>query len=281
MLFQRAARAAGFWFVLASLGCAGDGPPPTASTGNTFAELQASVFTRYCAVGPCHSAGVGAGGLVLEGPSAYDQLVNAPPENSAALEVGWQRVVPGVPDRSFLWIKLTGPGLGQGSRMPLGAPPLPEQELRRIEEWILAGAPRGGEAVGGVGTPTPSPSPSPTPIATLNPPSASFAALESQVLRPRCAVAFCHDATTRAGGLDLTAAYDDLVGVPPTNVAARDAGWLRVTPGQPQASFLLVKLTLSAFDERWGSPMPLVGARLEPLWIEALTAWIEAGAPNN
>lgn len=246
---------------------------------DTFAALQTDVFARQCALGPCHSVGVAAGGLVLEGPGAYEALVGAVPENFTAREAGWLRVTPGAPERSFLWAKLVGPGPGQGSRMPLGAAPLAPEQLARIEAWILAGAPRGDEPPLLV---TPSPSPTATPVATDPTPAAvSFARLQAEVFVPRCAVAFCHDGTSRAGNLDLTQPYESLVGVPPANSAARDAGWMRVDPGRPERSFLLTKITLATFDTRWGSPMPLSGPKLEAAWVEAIAAWISRGAPRD
>lgn len=270
--------AVGAFFFRALVGCAGDGPPPAGSDGDVFAALQGEVFARHCALGPCHSVGVAAGGLVLEGPNAYEELVNAAAENAVARANGWLRVTPHAPERSFLWIKLTGPGPGQGSRMPLGAPPLAANELERIRNWILSGAPRGQ---GPVQLPTPSPSPSPTPTAEVASVESSFARLRQEVFGPKCAVAFCHDATTRAGGLDLTNPHEALVGAEPTNLEARSAGWLRVTPGHPEASFLVMKLSLTSFDPRWGSPMPFSGPRLEDHWLEAITAWIERGALDD
>ncbi len=258
--------------------CAGDGPPPAALGGETFAALQTEVFARHCALGPCHSAAVAAGGLVLEGPDVYDELVDVAPQNAAARLAGWLRVTPFSPERSFLWVKLTGPAPGQGSRMPLGAPPLDQDALARIERWILLGAPRGEDPVV---VPSPSPSPTATVTAEVTPSQSSFRRLQEELFRPRCAVAFCHDSTTRASGLDLTNPYPALVGVLPTNTEAREAGWLRVTPGRPEASFLLTKVKLTSFDPRWGSPMPLSGPRLDTPWLEALTAWIERGAPND
>lgn len=125
-------------------GCAGDGTDLTDASGGTFAELQARVFDTRCALGPCHSSAAAAGGLVLESAFAYDELVGITPSNDAARAAGLLRVAPGEPERSFLWRKLTNPGPGEGSRMPLGGEPLPEAELEEIRVWILAGAPRTG-----------------------------------------------------------------------------------------------------------------------------------------
>jgi hypothetical protein len=50
------------------------------------------------------------------------------------------RVKPGDPDHSFLMIKLLGPRLDEGSRMPLIGSPLSSQQLDLIRSWILQGA---------------------------------------------------------------------------------------------------------------------------------------------
>jgi mono/diheme cytochrome c family protein len=153
---------AGLAFVL---GCAGDGPvPPTG--GSSFDEIQRTIFNVNCVSGECHSSTAQAGGLVLEEGQSYGKLVGVPPENATARAAGLQRVTAGDPDNSFLLIKLTGPGPGEGSGMPLGASPLSNDDIDSIRQWILAGAP-------GPGLPTPTFSvtalPTDTPTATPTP----------------------------------------------------------------------------------------------------------------
>ena len=58
-------------------------------------------------------------------------------EHSALIKEGGP-VVPGDPDASRLYKRLLGEG---GAQMPFLAPPLPEQEIETIKNWILAGAP--------------------------------------------------------------------------------------------------------------------------------------------
>ena len=55
---------------------------------------------------------------------------------------------------------------------------------------------------------------------------------------------FCHDSIGMSGGLVLLEgqSYGNLVDVPPQNAAALARGLLRVTPDDPDNSFLLVKL---------------------------------------
>jgi hypothetical protein len=107
------------------------------------------------------------------------------------------------------------------------------------------------------------------------------------VMVKQCASAEgCHgERPTDSVKLDLRpdAAYSELVGV---RAEARE-GWLRVTPGQPDASFLLDKLS-GRLGRGEGKPMPIdeeTGAPIEPSplpegYVEhVLVPWIRSGAP--
>jgi hypothetical protein len=88
----------------------------------------------------CHVGNMAAAGLRLDGPNPYAALVHAP----SSLSPTRVRVMPGRPDKSVLWLKLTGKHRQAGifgDRMPLDKP-LPPSELRAIERWIRRGAPR-------------------------------------------------------------------------------------------------------------------------------------------
>jgi len=113
------------------------------------------------------------------------------------------------------------------------------------------------------------------------PPPATFATLERQVFGASCATVSCHGAAD-SGGLTLAtgSAYANLVGVPAANPGAHAAGLLRVVPGDPDASFLLDKLTgMLTPDE--GDPMPRVGGPLPAARIDLVRRWIAAGAPAD
>jgi hypothetical protein len=115
----------------------------------------------------------------------------------------------------------------------------------------------------------------PTPTATL---PATLASIQTTIFSLRCAIPMCHDPVTMTGSLILTAgqAYGQLVGVPPSVEIARDAGMLRVDPGHPENSFLLVKLEGPPPGE--GSRMPLTGAPLTDAEIQLIHDWIANGA---
>ena len=113
----------------------------------------------------------------------------------------------------------------------------------------------------------------PTPVQTI-----AFAAIRDTILAPRCALPTCHDAAARSGNLVLDAAnaYDALVGVEPNIDTAREAGLLLVDPGQPDNSFLLIKLSGPPPDQ--GSRMPLTGDPLSESETALIAEWIAQGA---
>lgn len=297
--------------------------------GPTFAEVQQQVLNPNCLSSGCHNAGDSAGELVLAGAGAWAELVGVAPANANAAAAGLLRVVPFSPDASFLLAKIAGPAPNQGNRMPIGAPPLSAADIDLVRRWIANGA-AGTAAPTTTPTPTPPPTSSPSPTATPTgtgtatttptgtvPPSATptatatatasptasatptvdpnlFRAIREEILRPSCAVAFCHDTTGApfAGNLDLSdaVAWENLVGVAPANPAAAAAGLLRVEPGDPQGSFLLRKVCVAAhgaalcpepLPAAWGSRMPLVGPALDAAEVELIREWILAGAPDE
>jgi hypothetical protein len=309
-------------------GCAGNGPAPDDS-GSSFDEIQSTIFNVSCISGPCHSSTAQQGNLVLEEGISYGRLVDVVPFNDTARAAGLLRVVPGNAAQSFLLIKLTGPGAGEGSPMPLAMPPLSAANIEKIRSWILAGAP-------GPGGPSPTPSPTlppsatPTltpsatdtvaPTVTLTPtvtpsgtqqstatatvtatrtptftptaspsgvPTPTFSIdstlpqIQTTIFDTTCLDVGCHNATDRAGDQSLAPgeSYGQLVNVTPSNVAAAQDGLLRVTPDDPDTSFLVTKLTLpTVFDLRYFSRMPLGKPMLSAEQIEHIRAWILRGA---
>jgi hypothetical protein len=92
------------------------------------------------------------------------------------------------------------------------------------------------------------------------------------------AVRACHQGARPAGSLNLTPllAHGNLVNVAATSVP----GWVRVVPGNPEASYLMVKL--DAVDGPLGfrgTIMPPDGPVCAGM-IGAVRRWIEAGAPG-
>lgn len=104
-----------------------------ASLTAEFASIQARVFTPYCTA--CHQGAAAPLGLRLTEDVSYSLLVNAPSVEQPALK----RVLPGDPDGSYLVRKISGTA-AVGGRMPLGGPPLPQEAIDAIRQWIRDGA---------------------------------------------------------------------------------------------------------------------------------------------
>lgn len=123
-------------------------PPPAPTVTPTapvevpsFARIQTEILTPRCAVPFCHAGAALGGGLSLVEGSAYDQLVGVTPAAAVAADAGYLRVDAGRPDTSFLLLKLVGPSLAFGSRMPIGGA-LSSAQIELVRAWILGGAPR-------------------------------------------------------------------------------------------------------------------------------------------
>ena len=120
------------------------GDPACAEFDSTFEAIQSVVFERQgCTQDVCHGS-ARQGGLDLREGVSYASLIEAPSLGSPLA-----RVVPGSPDRSYLFHKLaaaTRPGSFaiSGSPMPSGLAPLSEDELEAIRLWIKGGAPERG-----------------------------------------------------------------------------------------------------------------------------------------
>jgi hypothetical protein len=116
---------------------------PCQTFESTFAAIQNVIFQgRGCTENVCHGSSA-QGGLDLRPDVAYDNLVDV-----FSLFGQMDLVEPGEQARSFLWRKLAKATLGlepvPGTAMPNGLPPIPENELEALRQWIRAGAPRTG-----------------------------------------------------------------------------------------------------------------------------------------
>jgi hypothetical protein len=142
-----------FALALTLIACGGDSAttnqPPNSS--GSFAQLQTSVLTPSCAVSGCHVASSAAanGNLVLSADVAYDNVVNAAPDNLAAKRDGLKRIRPFKPDSSLLFRKvvlaLAAHNGEYGNVMPVGNQAIPQGQVDFIRKWIEAGAPRTGD----------------------------------------------------------------------------------------------------------------------------------------
>jgi hypothetical protein len=102
-----------------------------------FNREVAPLFAAHCAV--CHVVdGVAWGStrLPLTEDAAWDSLVDMPSLEMAAVGETMMRVKPGMPESSYLYLKITRDIPPLGSRMPLGGSPLPPSQIDRIAKWI-------------------------------------------------------------------------------------------------------------------------------------------------
>ncbi|WP_437313135.1 hypothetical protein [Sorangium sp. So ce385] len=121
---------------------AGGAPPLDPACGPdtaAFADV-APILERSCSNQYCHgNASTPAGGLDLRTATAVSATVN---RDAGSCSSEKALVVPFMPSSSYLMNKLTGVGLCNPDefRMPLGTP-LPDAEIKTINDWICAGAP--------------------------------------------------------------------------------------------------------------------------------------------
>ena len=142
-------------FIVAALvvaAAAGCDSSATTDDPATFEDVVEQVLTPKCTFAQCHSTTTAAASLDLTPERACETLVNKP----SCLFPERMRVVPGSPDDSFFFHKLTGQGLdevptancGNDSTttvrtnllMPYGASELSDDDLRTVHGWIAAGA---------------------------------------------------------------------------------------------------------------------------------------------
>jgi hypothetical protein len=107
---------------------------------------------------------------------------------------------------------------------------------------------------------------------------ATFADVQA-ILTAECAVPGCHSGAFPSNDLNLEdgQAYDQLVGVEPFNLNARNQGLLRVDPGDAQNSYLLRKVA-GGLPLSLGSQMPLFDDPLTESEVATIRDWIDAGA---
>jgi hypothetical protein len=143
--------------------------------------------------------------------------------------------------------------------------------LRRFVLSILASFPL---AFCGDGGPTSSSGSSSTDTRTLQA-SPSFSQTIQEIFERRgCTSSSCHG-TAQMAGLDLRrgTSHADLV-----NVAATSEPGVRVIPGDPEGSYLVVKLE---GRQSVGARMPQTGSPLDAIDLGNVRNWIAQGAPDD
>ncbi|HKQ49775.1 MAG TPA: hypothetical protein VJZ71_17000 [Phycisphaerae bacterium] len=121
-------------------GCQGNvnTPPPPSGQMVSFANQIQPIFNAHCI--DCHSGGgppLSGVTLNLEAGVAYAAIVNQPSEQDASFTL----VVPGIPNGSLLYWKVSSDTPPVGSTMPLFGARLSANEVALLRDWIAQGAP--------------------------------------------------------------------------------------------------------------------------------------------
>ena len=112
------------------------GPAAPPDPAATFTRVQREVFTPSCALAGCHTAAAPKVALVLEAGRSYASLVGV-----VSAETSLLRVMSGLPNDSYLVVKLRADAAIVGDRMPPGSPAIPSSQLQLVVDWIRRGAP--------------------------------------------------------------------------------------------------------------------------------------------
>ena len=125
--------------VLLGLFACGEDDEGLLPTDPNLNDVQEMVFEQACATSGCHDSAA-AGGLDLSSnEQSRANLIGVAPTNRLARASGWSRIVPGAVDDSFLYRKITLPGLGEGAPMPVSNQ-LTEPYIALVRRWIEGGA---------------------------------------------------------------------------------------------------------------------------------------------
>jgi hypothetical protein len=227
--------------------------------GVTYGDDIQPVFKARCTT--CHHP-TSPIGVDIQNPFAADRgLVNA--ANSWALEhpeenLPPRNVVPGEPENSFLIDKLTGnlPVNGYGGEaMPYQVPPVDARELGILEQWVTDGAEPGPFFDDNV-----------RPI---------FGSEESSGAYYGGKCIFCHY-TGSPNPLDLSNPFgpNGLVNVG----ASYRGGMVRVLPGNPDESLMILKVRALKADSDIGAQMPYSFSPLTAAQVDTVRQWILEGA---
>jgi hypothetical protein len=108
-----------------------------------------------------------------------------------------------------------------------------------------------------------------------------LSAIQQRIFGPNCTFSSCHADPGPGGNLTLTSgkSFAQLVSHGCDLAQARTDGFLRVAPGDPAHSFLLLKL--HSVDPKYGGRMPQDAPALRDSEIASIEQWILNGAPDD
>ena len=102
----------------------------------------------------------------------------------------------------------------------------------------------------------------------------TLSALQAELFTGSCASSSCHGGAAPSRGLDMN---DGGTHAATVDVAAVEPDWVRVVPGDPDASLLYQVLLDGVGNTRRMPP----GFSMEGCEIESVRVWIEDGAQDN
>lgn len=235
-------------------GCGGE-----EDDGITFADDVQPLFNRRCTT--CHHPSSPIG-VDIQNPFAAERglvgSLNSWDVEHPELNMPERNVVPFEPENSFLMNKLTGDlpanDLG-GYTMPLQVPPVTPEELALLEQWVTDGAADNALFQNDIRR----------IFGSESSPGAYYGG--------KCI--FCHY-TGSPNPLDLSNPFgpDGLVGV---NASSR-GDMVRVLPGDPEQSLLILKVRAERPTSDIGAQMPYSYNPLTPSQVEVVRQWIVEGA---
>jgi hypothetical protein len=172
-----------------------------------------------------------------------------------------KNVVPGDPEQSFLIWKLGGHApldeTTAGALMPWQVPRLTDDEIATLRAWITAGAKNDQ---------------------TFTDQILPIFGIPGRLGRAGGKCTYCHFPGGQSP--DISRPFDPDVGVVGLP-SVQGRGMKLIEPGNPDASFLVVKVTNTTLPGPQGMPMP---AHFDPLTateLETVRTWIRQGAQNN
>ena len=124
---------------------------PTPVTTDSFGLIQQKIFDTKCSSASCHGSSTDNSykqhNLVLKGTDVYERIINGTVKNADAMKANLKQIVPNDLDKSFIYQKCiyAKSPYKFGNSMPLGADDLTANQLKFIEQWIKAGAPKTGD----------------------------------------------------------------------------------------------------------------------------------------
>jgi hypothetical protein len=109
-----------------------------------------------------------------------------------------------------------------------------------------------------------------------------LSAIQERIFTPSCTFSSCHSLEGHEGQLVLVSgrSFAQLVNAPAAQDAAAAAALVRVVPGQPEQSFLVLKLR-PHLPAAYGKQMPDASGLLDDDARAAIEEWIRRGANDD